>query len=265
MLGKNGEILDVKFPLNNGQRYWSIHYLYVLNIFKHLKYNISFRDMTDRGNAFIVELNGKEFLFDYADTADVAQTTLPVFKFHAEVGSLAYPFPPVSFYDWEKFEHLKKTIKYSTDNNLFSYRTIPYGNARERRSKVLAQLKSDMSETLLSGTVQQEQFFNEISKIRAYIHVPGHHNNMVDRSTIQMFALGCPVITTYIPDLLPYGNTWDNCYIPCMDDYIDLVARAKTAKSDHLIVISERAKTQFDNFCTPKAIDKYLQEIICGI
>ena len=257
--------MDVEFPLNVGQRYWNIHFLYVLNIFKHLDWNITYVDRGFIGNAMVIGLNGKDFLFDYADTADVAETTLPIFKFHAEAGSLVYPFPPVSFYDWNKFEALKKSVKYNSDNLHFSYRTLPYGNAKDRRSKVLTQLKNDMSENLLSGMIQQDQFFDEVNKIKAYIHVPGHHNNMVDRSTIQMFALGCPVITTHIPDLLPYGNVWDGAYITCMDDYIDLVSRAKTATKERLISVSEFSKFQFDKFCTPKAIGKYLEEVICGI
>ena len=256
--------MDVKFPLNNGQRYWSIHYLYVLNIFKHLKYNISFRDMSDRGNAFIVGLNGKDFLFDYADSATVAETSLPTFKFHCNVVSdKVYPFPPVSFYDWDKYEELVKTIKYNPACDHFSYRTQAYGNARERRTTILNMVQP--LGNVVTGMIPQNQFFQEISQIKAYIHVDGHHVGMIDRSVSQMFALGCPVITSYKPDLLPYGATWDLCYILVDNDYNNLIPKLSTLKEQNLIAVGERAKYQFKTYCTPQAIDKYLKEIVCGI
>ena len=257
--------MDIKFPLNIGQRYYDIHYKYVLNIFKYLKYNISF---VDRGMAFIVTLNGKDFLFDYADTnleandLIVTKEKLPTFKFHAETADNVYPFPSVSFYDWDEYKRLRDTIKYNPANDHFSYRTHAYGNARQRRTDVFNMIKP--LGNVLTGMIPQSSFFAEINSIRAYIHVGGHHANMCDRSESQMFALGCPVITSYIPDLLPQCATWDSCYIKCADDYSDLTKIIYSVTDEELLKASHRAKWVFENYCTPEAIDKYLKEILCG-
>jgi len=259
--------MQVKFPMNVGQKYYDIHYKYLLNIFKYLKYDIT---MVDRGQAFIVTLNNKDFLIDYADTSEQVndlspnKDSLPTFKFHCNVaGNNVYPFPPVSFYDWDAMYRLQSTIKYNPASTLYSYRTRAYGNAIKRRTEVKQILERAFHPNhLLTSIVSQEQFFNEFGQIKCYIHSDGNHLGMIDRSVSQAFALGCPVITSYKPDLLPFGATWDKCYIKCSDDYSDLITKIGLTADSIFIEVAQRAKEQFNKYCTPEAIGKYLEEIV---
>ena len=85
---------------------------------------------------------------------------------------------------------------------------------------------------------------------------------MIDRSVSQAFALGCPVITSYKPDLLPFGATWDLCYIKCADDYSNLITTIGLTADSVYEEVAQRAKEQFKRYCTPEAIGKYLEEIV---
>ena len=123
--------MEIIFPQYNGQRYWNIHFEYVLNIFKYLKWDIRYEERED----FRVTINGKDFLFDYFDNCDaIPKVDIPVFKFHCkEETSQIYSFPPVSFYNWDEYYQLEKEIKYEPEiGKIISNRQRPYANALER-------------------------------------------------------------------------------------------------------------------------------------
>jgi hypothetical protein len=249
--------MKIVFPEKRNQRYWNIHYNYVLQIFQNLNYDISYNFV---GDAFIVNINGKDYLFDYADSYEKLITCLPTFKFHARTND-TFIFPSVSFDSWNLYESLNTHIKYNPNRECIGNRQRPYGNAKDRRNAVRKLLIDKFGKKVKTEPeLAQMDFIAE--KIKLHVHVPGWCNNMADRATLQMFAVGTPVITTNIPDLRIDGKTWDGCYIQCKDDYSDLLDIIDNVKDKELLKVSEASKEAFRLNCTPKAIDQYLKTVI---
>ena len=55
-------MFDIIFPQNSLQRYWDIHYKYLLKLFDYLDCHISFQCRDD----LIVTVDKKDFLFDFS-------------------------------------------------------------------------------------------------------------------------------------------------------------------------------------------------------
>ena len=274
-------MFDVMFPQKTDQRYYDIHFLYVLNIFKYLNCRISYEIRPD----FIVTINGKDFLFDYWDKADVQESSLPTFKFHCEKETdRVFCFPPVSFYDWDRYYQLEKDIVYDPlQSFLISSRQRPYGGALKRRIDVQKVLRSMVDDSdrinkehgwvvdeknsmmLLTDIINQEDYWREINDIDIAVFVPGHHNQMIDRGHLQYLAFGCYTISPLLPEILPFNNILvpGVHYAQCKDDYSDLIniIMSKHVNSNQTSYkdTGENAKKLFKKTCTPEAIGKWIQ------
>lgn len=285
-------MFDIIFPQRAQQRYWDIHFEYVLNIFRYLKCNITF----ELRPQFTVTINGKEFLFDYWDTSDVQESSFPTFKFHCvQETDKVFCFPPVSFYNWDRYYQLEKEINYQMLSSFWiSMRQRSYGGAIERRNKVREMLEEYVSshekvnkdngwvltdkntQKLLTGLVPQEEYWREIGNIDLAVFVPGHHNLMLDRAHLQYLAFGCPTIAPTIPECLPFGKKligYDDIqtlipqtthchYLRCKDDYSNLLTML-TWKNLHsyqhpFLEMGMNAKKMFKETCTPEAIGKWI-------
>ena len=286
--------MNFKPAYETNQRYWDIHFLYVLNIFKYLKCNITYSYRPD----FIVTINGKDFLFDYWDKSDVQPSNLPIFKFHCvQETNRVFCFPPVSFYDWDRYYKLEKDIKYNPLSSFWiSSRQVPYGDAIERRTMVQAKLQKLVDDNdrlnkkhgwivkdrdrykILTGFIHQEDYWKEINNIDIAVFVPGHHNNMIDRGHLQYLSFGCLTISPDLPECLPFGKkligydmwpqlipTRTGChYLKCKDDYSNLL-NIIMWKGIHSFVhpfveIGMNAKTLFKETCTPEAIGQWIKQ-----
>lgn len=266
MLERNGVILDVKFPLNIGQKYYPIHFAYVLNIFKYLKWNISFKDYSDRGNAFIIEINGKEFLMDFGDSSTtIAETTLSIFKFHSLQKDLnrVIPFAPVSFYDWARYYELEKQIEYNA-SGFISNRQRPYAGALQRRTAIQGLLYNKFKHEVAFDLRGQEDYWKEINNVKVAVFVPGQNNNIYDRGHIQYMAFGCATISPNLPEVLPFNNTIipDIHYIRCNDDYSDLIEIIENLDIEKLKFIGNNAKQLFKQSCTPEVLGKWITNYV---
>ena len=102
------------------------------------------------GTKFLMEVNEKKFIIDYSDNLDYMpnwDSFDAYFKFHyctERHGTFPkmYPFVPISFYDWNQFNSLRKEIKYVANNDLILNMQRPGGNALERRTYVKGILRS---------------------------------------------------------------------------------------------------------------------------
>jgi len=271
-------MFNIMFPGKINQRYYEIHYRYVLNIFKYLGCDITEYEADD----FIVKINDKSFLFDFWDTSEVRESDLPTFKFHCEEETdKVFAFPPVSFYDWDEYYKLEKEIKYSsTTNLLYSCRQRPYAGALERRTKVQKMLLDQFGEKhiemnfcempvdagILTKQIAQIDYWKEVHNIGLAVFVPGHHNNMLDRGHIQYMALGCCTVSPRLPERLPFNRTIDPelHYIQCPDDYSGLIEllnkhRYSGGYYEPWNSIGNNAKQLFKETCTPEAIGKWIK------
>ena len=253
-------MLEIVFPERDKQKYYDIHFKYILNIFKYLNYKITF----EKRPWFTVTINGKDFLFDYADTSNPAETTLPMFKLHCiEEKEGVIPFSPVSFYDWELYYKLEKEIKYKHTGHI-SYRQRDYGTAIARRKEVRDILKALPGiKTELCG---QGQYWSEIKDCLVSIFVPGAFNNMLDRGHWQYMAFGSVTISPRLPEMLPFGNKLTPYihYVKCEDDYSDLLDKIDFCRSNPMncINISKNAKELFQEVGTPEALGKWIESRI---
>jgi len=249
-------VFKIIFPEFRNQRYWRIHFEYVLNIFKYLKCDILYQN---RAQDFIVTIDGQDFFFDHADYTNVERKdfNLPTFKFHCLNSSNA--FSPVSFGDWDQYYSLKDKLTYNGVGYLTS-RQRPYAGALQRRTDVQNLLKKHFKvQTVL---LDQKLYLKEVSRILTSVFVPGYCNNMLDRAQFQYMALGCATISPNLPEMLPFNQVLipGKHYIRCKDDYSDLVDIVKGAacEQDYLKGIGNNAKKLFEETSTPEKLGEWI-------
>lgn len=256
-------MFDIVFPSYTGQRYWNIHFEYVLNIFKYLKCTITFKER----ESFIIAINGRDFLIDYSDNAFVIpKVDLPIFKFHTLETDLdkVIPFPPVSFHNWDEYYELEKKIEYSPSNDIISNRQRIYGNAIERRTKVQTILKNLLMPSFLkTDEIPQTKYWEEINELGLSIHAPGYSNHILDRGQLQYMAFGMCTLSPYLPEQLPLSMSMTNTYIPLDEDFSNLswhiINKNNSLKNlEMLKSTGDNAKKVFKSTCTPEAIGDWI-------
>ena len=251
--------MEIVFPINNN-KYYPMHYKYVLNIFKEfprttIKYT--------KCEYFIVLINGKKCLFDYSDYFDIAGYNPKqfdfVFKFHLHAGVTysenVLPFPPISFYDWDAY--LNSNLSYQLNKNGVSMRQRSYGGATARRDKVRNQLVKTFGKDAKTRKLDQDLYFLDVEDISLAVFVPGAQENMLDRGQFQYMALGVPTISPIIPELLTQGKFEAGVdYLACNNDYEDLIEIILDAQEhpEFLFSLGHSAMLKFLDSSSPKAI-----------
>ena len=253
-------MFDITFPEHVGQPYWNIHFKYVLYIFQELGCDRTY----PKQPGFVILVNRKTILVDYNDDANtIPKCDIPIFKFHCTKNiPRVHPFPSVSFCDSNRYKYHLTNLHFNVTSNQICNRQRAYGNAKDRRNNVQAVLIKKYGDRVLTNIVNESTFLNSLTDAKLYIHVPGFCNNMADRATLQMFALGMPTITPHIPDLLPNYQTWDGCYLKCKDEYSDLTDIIDNVTDEELLRVSKASKAKFKEYCTPEAIGKYIQSFL---
>jgi hypothetical protein len=267
-------MFQIKFPIQKDQRYYDIHYKYVLEIFKYLKCNIELKEGMDVDKTcFLCEINGQTFAFDFADSNEVnpIHTKYKTFKFHLLHGDATdnlLPFPPVSFYNWPEFFDLQKTIEYNPTKMIVSNRQRPYGNATVRRLHIQGRLKQciplESLHDLRIDEIEQKAFWKDVNNISLFVHVGGHHSLICDRSTLQLMGFGCGILSATIPEMLPWYRVFNGTYIRMRDDYSDLeeIILNSPKYYDRYKRIGDDAKELFMTTCTPEAISLWIQDCL---
>lgn len=268
---------ELIFPKDSGQRYWRTHYLYVLNLFKAMDYKITLKEIpemilsnsqsyksreelykehhyTPEHNAFECYVNGKKIIIDFGDSGNsINKADCPIFKFHYrdEHRDLknVYPFAPISFYDWNRYDKILEQIEYKAEG-LITSRQRPYAAAYDRRNTVQAMLKKEYGEKFKSEMLQQDDFFFDINNILVSVCVPGYCNNMLDRAQWQYMAFGCCTISPELPEILMCDKKLipDIHYIKCADDYSDLINIINDLKKEKAIAVGNNAQNFFKMF-----------------
>ena len=264
-------MFQIKFPIQKDQRYYDIHYKYVLEIFKYLKCNIELKEGMDVDKTcFLCEINGQTFAFDFADSNEVnpIHTKYKTFKFHLLHGDATdnlLPFPPVSFYNWDQYYQLEKEIQYSPENLIISNRQVIYGNAIKRRTEVRSRLQAILPvERLKVDIIDQEAFWREINELGLFVHIGGHHSCMQDRASAQYMAFGCCILATTIPEIMPWYKPFNGTYLRMADDYSDLEEIIRHIQEMNYSkglrnITAMAAKEFFKETCTPEAIGNWIQ------
>lgn len=224
---------------------------------------------------FLMLLNGKRIVIDFSDNVIHMPDWVnfdAYFKYHYTKSvqgecSTIYPFAPVSFYDWKKYEVLQKEIEYKCNSNIILNMQRPGGNASKRRNKVRDMLSRCYQElAVLQPKDDQETYWRRINNCLTHVFVPGCRNNMIDRAHLQYLAFGCCTIAPPISDELPYEGVLEPGvhYVQCSETYDDLINKIEWCM-DHrkeCRKIGENSKALFQRCCTPKRLWEWILEKI---
>jgi hypothetical protein len=169
----------------------------------------------------------------------------------------------MSFMNWSLYDELKRGVTYNPSGCGF-YKCKVYGGAIERRMFVMDKLKNYHGLPIDYRVVDQRQYFKSFKNCRINIVVPGARNDILDRTHLQSFAFGIPVITPKLSTLLPFHKRFEPNvdFIECKPDYsdlIDLIEKYKNNKS-YLDFISNNCKNKFVETCSPKAVVTWIKE-----
>lgn len=263
--------MKIKFPVRANQRYYNVHYLYILNILSK-RHDIEFVEGLDIDNLrFKCVFGQDDVIFDFADSSedfrlDLKDKCKAYFKFHLKGGNHGkniYPFSPVSFYQWDEYFKLCDSINYTCNSHKILNNQRPYAGALERRNLVgsmLAPLNADFEIT------DQETYWKKINDCMVGVFVPGQNNNMLDRGQLQFMGFGACTISPNLPEILPWNKPIINGvhYLRCNDDYSDLIEKVELCRhiKDVCVMIGKNAKNLFQSCCTESKLNDWIEECL---
>jgi len=263
---------NIIFPKKTTQRYWDIHYKYVLNIFESCGLNVILQEkpgLEENSNnptlEFKVCIDGKWVEFDYSDNGETwNKSRVPLFKFHFKPHHKKlkniYPFLPVCFYDWND---LNLNIQYKAIGNTVLNCQKPYAGALARRNALREILKDYPVDYSITD---QHTYWKKVNNCLVSVHVPGQNNNMLDRAQLQLMAFGCCTISPKLPEILPFNKSLipNIHYIQCNDDYSDLTDKIDWCMENRekCIEIGNNVKDLFRSYFKPEKLIEYMEEII---
>ena len=252
-------------------RYYRSHIRYPINLLSYPYNNVQYVTGPNSlefeepiyNNNFFLTVNNQRILIDFSDHLKLlnVEEDIPYFKFHVKENMSEYlnPFPPISFYDWKEFFYklVKQDFQKNPRKGKIMFRSTPKGAAIERRREVHDILETHFRENrkmLLTNIVPQRRYFNDFKHTYLNVVIPGARKDMVDRSHMQCFGMGVPVVSPFLTTLLPYRAKWipNEDYILIKDDFSDLIERIEWAKDNPNIVqeVAKNAQRKFLKYCT---------------
>jgi hypothetical protein len=254
------------------EQYHRIYVYYIIQLFRWAGWDIKLNGI-DYDGRFEFWVEDKIAIMDYSDHPTITSMwdrKTPYFKFHCHEHHIRQgilPFPPISFYDWERQVELSQEIKYTARGPYIVNRQKPYGNATERRIKVQNLLQKVFHEkALLTTNSPQESFWKDINGCYVAVFVPGCYNFMVDRGHMQYLAFGCCTISPLLRDWFPFNKQLvpGEHYIECKWDYSNLVAIIKWCmqNKERCIQIGKNAQRFFQTTCTPDKVSQWVTQCL---
>lgn len=261
--------MKVIFPEKDNQKYYGLHVQYLINIFRYVNIDVTYRPMTFvNETAFPCMINGERCIIDFSDSGtSIVHADHPVFKFHCkELSDGIFPLPPISFHDWSNYYKLKKTITYTCNNDTILNNQVPYGNAKDRRDYIRELLKMKYPGQLDSEISDQLDYWDKINNCLCHVFVPGQNNNMLDRGQIQFLAFGCCTISPNLPEYFPFNKKLepDVHYLMCDDRYREVGDKIEWVKANRemAIEIGQNAKTFFKEHMSPPKVVEWMDQCI---
>jgi len=265
----------IKFPKNENQHYYKLHYQFLLNILKDAGIKVGLCSNTELDQVrFVINIDNEDVLIDFSDHTALYpdhQKYKHIFKFHYtkelhEKYSNIYPLSPISFYDWGQYFELLDKIKYTCNNNIILNNQRPYAGALERRRKVQHLLRKVYKKNIDFTLTDQLTYWKKINNCLVGVFVPGARNNMLDRGQYQFMAFGACTISPKLSIVLPFNQELipGYHYITCKDNYSDLTEKIEWCKQnrEQCIEIGKNVKHLFIAFCLPRQIVKWMERCL---
>lgn len=260
--------MKVLFPADTGQRYYNIHFRSVLNVLQYCGADITLDVISTNADLlFFCRIDDRWIGFDFSDAGLWrAPSSIPIFKFHHrrdERFANVYPFSPVSFYDWEQFDLLRRQVVYDPAGRAtIAMRQRPHGNAERRRSDVMARLSAAYGQRFAGSQLSQTEFWHDVGQVRLSVCVPGQNNNMLDRGQLQYMAFGAATVSPELPEVLPFWEVLDGCYVSCSDSYDDLCSVIDGAGDETLREVGRKAAALFARTSTPERLVEWIDRCL---
>ena len=263
------------FPRQNRQRYWNLHYKYVLNSLRAAGFEIVFQSGRDLDTVrFRLGIFGKEIIIDFRDFFDVdpiVETGIPYFKFHrnpelkAKYSNL-HPLGPVSADNWTVYEEIRRTGEYKATGNNIMNNQRAYGDAIQRRRKVRSMLSQTFHGRMDFQIHRQPEFWKKGMNCLVSVCVPGARNDILDRGQVQFMGLGICTISPQLICELPYGKVPEPGvhYLECSPNYGDLSEKIRWCEEnrERCVEIGRNSKALFEACCLPERKWAYVREVI---
>jgi hypothetical protein len=220
---------------------------------------------------FVVDLDGHRFIVDYSDHEDCApcmEPALPRFKYTYSRRLLppdnkAFPFSPMSFYDWGQFERIRREVRYDAGETILfmqdPHRGQPPYERRMLLRRVIPEAFGERADTAMRPL---EDYWRQINGALVRVFAPGTTNERLDRGHAQHLAFGCCTIAPPLSTVLPWYEPLEPGvhYVICKPDYSDVVdvIRWCDGHRDDCRRIGRAAAQLFERTSTPAALVRWL-------
>jgi hypothetical protein len=266
----------IEFPANTGQRYYESHYKFFLTMARAAGMKVTVKRLPEDGRGFWFRYKGIKILVDFGDHRTIGQNikNYPIiFRYHFSPRihnkiENCYPLTPISFYDWDKFNLLKRYIAYRANNHRILNNQKPGAAAEKRRRFVQARLIKEYGGWLDTSITSKEIFWKKINECLVSVCVPGARNDILDRGQFQYMAFGACTISPPLDVTLPFWRrpVPNIHYLACRPDYLDLKDRIEWCREnrERCVIIGQNAKILFHETSTPEKVWAWINNCIEG-
>jgi hypothetical protein len=261
---------------SSAHRYYDSHFRFILRIFQangcKVEYYLPTRADLSDCRVCRVGFAGIQIAFDVSDHLDDVEERLlvgadVVFKFHycASIHgerSNAFPFSPVSFFDWSEYYSLSRALRYTATGPVLNNQR-PHTQNWLRRNAVQSVLRQRYGTGVDVSITDQLTFWNKISHSLVSVCVPGARVDILDRGQLQYMAFGGCTVSPKLRIDLPFGRQLiaNTHYLECANDWSNLVERVEYAREhpELCLMIGANAKRLFQDSLTEKALFRWIQ------
>lgn len=199
------------------------------------------------------------------------------YPFHADLGEDLIQFSPPSFgyrmgrpdiYEipWSLYEQLRGSVNYKASGKILFCQKKHFGNDLVYREPLREKLMAMKNHEIDFEITDPETYLRKVSTSKVAVLSPGVGPHWIDRSNVQLMALGCccimPKPTTAIlkdTHLIPGVH-----FLECKLDFSDLEELLETPEKE-MIQIGRQAKIFFEENLTPQPLRRYVEKALNNI
>jgi len=260
-------------PEFSGQRYYDTHYKFIIELLKAANIEVKLYHDKRKGRGFVMHYKDKSILIDFGDHLNIADDYSKYdaqFRFHYSYKrhkglKNTFPLTPISFYNWDEYFNLQKTLRYNANGMILSNQR-PGAAALKRRKLVQYRLKEWYGGQVDTSFTGRKAFWKKVNKCLVSVCVPGARNDILDRGQLQYMAFGACTVSPPLDVVLPYWTELkpDEHYIACREDYSDVLNVIEDCihNREKCIKIGTQAKQAFLNYCTPGKVIEWLNHCL---
>ena len=266
-------IHHIILPAAAAQKYYDTHYRFIEDTARAAELKLESKPMKEVGNTYDAEINDRPVVIDFSDHPALRpkRGSAPYFKFHYSEKvhggkKNVFPIGPVSFFDWDEFFRLKKSIHYEARGEVVVNCQAPGGAALERRRQIQYFLQKIYGAQVDTELTDQETFWRKAGACMVAVFVPGARIDILDRGQFQYMAFGACTISPKLDIVLPFMHAVKPGvhYLECAGDFSDLgeIIEWTRAHRPSCREIGANAAELFASSCLPWKIWSWISECL---